>query len=119
MSLAITSRLVSGVVVVDLFGRLCVREVALRDQIYELLEEGHRAFVLNLAEVPYIDSFGLGQLITIWNSIRNKGGQLILLRPTDRVQALFQITRLNSVFHTSGEEVQAVRSASKSLTALV
>jgi anti-sigma B factor antagonist len=119
MSLAITSRLVSGVVVVDLFGRLCFLEVALRDQIYELLEEGHRAFVLNLADVPYIDSFGLGQLVTIWNSIRSEGGQLILLRPTDRVQALFQITRLNSVFHTSGEEVQAVRSASKSLIALV
>jgi anti-sigma B factor antagonist len=115
MSLAITSRLVSGVVIVDLSGRLCFLEVALRDHITELLAEGHRAFVVNLADVPYIDSFGLGQLITIWNSIRSKGGQLILLRPTDRVQVLFHITRLNRVFQTSSEEVQAVRSASNSL----
>jgi anti-sigma B factor antagonist len=116
MPLAITSRLVSGVVVVDLSGRLCFLEVSLRDHIIELLEEGHRAFVLNMADVPYVDSFGLGQLITIWSSIRSKGGQLILLRPTDRVQALFQITRLNSVFHTSGEEVHAVRSVWEGVT---
>jgi|SRR5439155_18074390 len=111
MSLAITSRLVSGVVIMDMSGRLCVLEVALRQQINELLDEGHRDFVLNLADVPYIDSFGLGQLLTIWTSIRSSGGQLILLRPTDHVQKLFQITKLNSVFHISGEEAQAVTSA--------
>src|SRR6266478_4539427 len=86
MSLAITSRIVSGVVVVDVSGKLRFLE------------------------------FGLGQLITIWTSIRNKGGQLILLRPTDHLQKLFHITKLDSVFNTSGEEVQAVRSARKNLT---
>jgi anti-sigma B factor antagonist len=111
MSLAITSRIVSGVVIVDMCGRLCVLEVALREHIDELMEEGHRDFVVNLADVPYIDSFGLGQLLTIRASIRSRGGQLILLRPTDHVQKLFQITKLNSVFHTSGEEAQAVRTA--------
>jgi anti-sigma B factor antagonist len=118
MSLAITSRIVSGVVVVDISGRLRFLEVALPEHINELLEEGHRDFVLNLANVTYIDSFGLGQLITIWTSIRSKGGQLILLRPTDYVQKLFQITKLNSVFLISGEEVEAIRSARRSVPAL-
>jgi len=118
MSLAITSRFVSGVVIVDMCGRLCFLEVALREHINQLLEEGHREFVLNLADVPYIDSFGLGQLITIRASIRSKGGRLILLQPTDHVQKLLQITKLNSVFHTSGEEAQAVRSARTSFAAL-
>src|SRR6266850_1065844 len=115
MSLAITSRIVSGVVIVDLSGRLCFLEVALRKQINELLDEGHRNFVLNLVDVPYIDSFGLGQLITILASIRSKRGHLILLRPTDHVQQLFQITRLDSVFEIAGEETLAVRSARLSL----
>jgi len=111
MPLAITSRISSNVVIVDINGRLSVLDVALREHMNELLEEGHRAFVLNLANVPYIDSFGLGQLITIWSSVRNRGGQLILLRPTDHVQTLFRITKLNTIFQISGEETQAVRSA--------
>ena len=110
MSLAISSRTVSGVVIVTIVGRLSFLDVTLRERVNEWLEEGHRAFVLNLANVPYVDSFGLGQLITIWTSIRNRGGQLILLRPTDHVQALFQITKLNSIFNISAEEDHAVRS---------
>src|ERR1700757_1017242 len=110
MPLVITSRLVSGVVIVDMNGRLCLLDVALREHVNELLEEGHRAFVLNLANVPYVDSFGLGQLVTIWSSVRSRGGQLILLRLTDHVQELFRITKLNTIFHISSEETQAVRS---------
>src|SRR5712691_3331859 len=111
MSLAITSRIVSGVVIVDLSGRLCFLETSLREHVHELLQEGHLEFVLNLANVPYIDSFGLGQLVTIWTSIQNRGGQLVFLRPTDHVQNLFQITRLSSIFQISGEETQAVKNA--------
>jgi anti-sigma B factor antagonist len=117
MSLAITSRIVSDVVIVDVSGRLCVLEVALSQQINELLAEGHCNFVLNLANVPYIDSFGLGQLVTIWTSVRSRGGHLILLRPTDLVQQLLQITKLSSIFEISGEENQAVQSASIRLAA--
>ena len=79
MSLAISSRIVCGVIVVDVAGRLCFLNVALRDRVNEWLQEGRRAFVFNLANVLYADSFGLGQLITVSNSIRSKGGQLILL----------------------------------------
>jgi anti-sigma B factor antagonist len=111
MPLAITSRIVSGVVILDLSGRLCFLEVSLRDRVNELLEEGYREFVLNLADVPYVDSFGLGQLVTIWTSIRGKDGQLAFLRPTDHVQHLFQISKLNTIFHISREERQAVSSA--------
>src|SRR5438477_1744028 len=110
MSLAITSRVLSGVVVVDIVGRLSFLDVTLRERMNEWLEEGRRAFVLNLANVPYVDSFGLGQLVTISTSIRSKGGQLTLLRPTDHVQTLFQITKLNTVFNISAEEAHAVRS---------
>jgi anti-sigma B factor antagonist len=111
MSLTITSRIVSGVVIMDLSGRLCFLEVSLREHVNELLEEGYREFVLNLADVPYIDSFGLGQLVTIWTSIRGNDGQLAFLRPTDHVQHLFQISKLNTIFHILGDEEQAVRSA--------
>jgi anti-sigma B factor antagonist len=107
MSLSVTTRIASGVVTVDVSGRLCFLEVALLHRVKELLEAGHREFVLNLADVPYIDSFGLGQLIAIWTSIRSKSGQMTLLRPTDHVRKLFQITKLDTVFHLSEEEVVA------------
>ena len=115
MSLAITSRVLSGVVVVDIVGRLSFLDVTLRERMNEWLEEGHRAFVLNLANVPYVDSFGLGQLITISASIRSKGGQLVLLHLTDHVRTLFQITKLNTVFSILAEEAHAVRSVEQKL----
>jgi anti-sigma B factor antagonist len=107
MPLSIRTRIASGVVILDMSGRLCFLEVALLAHVNELLEAGHREFVLNLADVPYIDSFGLGQLIAIWTSIRSKSGQMTLLRPTDQVRRLFQITKLDSVFHLSGQELVA------------
>ena len=118
MSLAITSRLNSDVVVVDVSGRLCFLEVALQREINELLEQGHRNFVLNLAAVPYIDSFGLGQFVTIWTSIRSRDGQLVLLRPTDHVRQLLQITKLDSIFHISDEEPQSLGNARPDCAAL-
>jgi anti-sigma B factor antagonist len=105
MPLSIKTTIVSGVVTLDVSGRLCFLEVALRDRVEELLKAGHREFVLNLADVPYIDSFGLGQLIYIWTSIQRESGQMTLLRPTDHVRRLLQITKLDSVFHLSGELV--------------
>jgi anti-sigma B factor antagonist len=104
MPLSIKTRIESGVVFVAVSGKLCFLEVALLNCVNELLASGHREFVLNLAEVPYIDSFGLGQLITIWTSIRSSSGQMTLLRPTDHVLRLFQITKLDSVFHLSAQE---------------
>lgn len=98
MSCRITSRVVSGVAVVDLSGKLRFLEFGLRDEIQKLLAQGHREFVLNLVDVSYIDSFGLGQLITVWTSIKRVGGQMSLHRPTLEVRKLFEITKLNTVF---------------------
>jgi len=117
MSIAIRTRIVSGVVIVDVTGRLRFLEVTLRERINALLEENHRDFVLNLADVPYIDSFGLGQLIAIWTSIQFRGGSLVLLRPTSHVRKLLQVTNLDSVFHISDVETQAILSAQNHVAA--
>src|SRR5437016_2626771 len=118
MSLAITSKFDSGIVVVDISGRLCFSEVALQRDINELLQQGHRNFVLNLADVPYIDSFGLGQLVTIWTSIRSREGRLVLLRPTDHVRQLLHITKLDTIFHISEQEPELLTSACTNSAAL-
>jgi anti-sigma B factor antagonist len=73
-------------------------EMGLREQITALLNQGHREFVLNMAELDYIDSFGLGQLVSIWTSIRNKNGHMKLARPGERVRKLLEITKLDTVF---------------------
>jgi anti-sigma B factor antagonist len=111
MRATVTSRILSGVVIVDVSGRLCFLETSLIKHVNELLNEGHLEFVLNLADVPYVDSFGLGQLITIRTSILDKGGRLVLLRPSDHVQQLLRLSKLTTVFDILGEETQAVRSA--------
>ncbi|HSU89073.1 MAG TPA: STAS domain-containing protein, partial [Terriglobia bacterium] len=67
----------------------------------------------NLAGVDYIDSSGLGQLVSIWTSIRNKNGHLTLLNPSTRVERLFEITRLHTVFEIFAEEPAAVEKARK------
>ena len=114
-SINVTSRMQSGVVIVDVSGRLCFLETSLSEHVNELLDEGHLEFVVNLADVPYMDSFGLGQLISIRASIQGKGGRLVLLRPTDHVQQLLRISKLDTVFRISGEEAQAVRSVHTSI----
>jgi anti-anti-sigma factor len=94
----ITSTIVAGEVIMDLAGRFCFLELRLRDQIRKLLEEGNRHFLLDLSNLTYLDSFGLGQLVAIQNSIQEAGGSLKLLRPPGHVQKLLQITRLDTIF---------------------
>jgi anti-sigma B factor antagonist len=117
MPLAITSRIVSGVVIMDLSGRLCFLEVGLQNHISARLEAGHREFVVNLADVPYIDSFGLGQLLAILTSIRSRNGELVLLRLTAQARKLFQITKLDTIFHTAEDETHALSTARFSVRA--
>jgi anti-sigma B factor antagonist len=113
MPLTIKQRNSSDVVILDLSGRLWILDLPLRDLMNKLLSENKRHVVLNLAALDYIDSSGLGQLISIWTSIRNKKGHMTLLSPTKRVQRLFEITRLNSVFEILDSENEAVQQASK------
>ena len=113
MPLTIRQRKISEVAVLDLAGRLWILDLPLRDRMNTLINEGSRNFVLNLAGVEYIDSSGLGQLITIWTSIRNRGGQMTVLGPTKRVQRLFDITRLDTVFRIFDTEKEAIELAGK------
>ena len=113
MPLVIKQRILSDVVIVDLTGRLWILDLPLRDLMNSLLSDGKRRFVLNLAAVDYIDSSGLGQLISIWSSIRNKNGHMTLLNPSKRVQRLFEITRLDTVFDIFEQEPEAVEKVLK------
>jgi anti-sigma B factor antagonist len=115
MPLTIKQRSASEVIILDLAGRLWILDLPLRDLMNGLLGENKRHFVLNLAGVDYIDSSGLGQLISIWTSIRNKAGHMTVLNPTKRVQRLLDITRLDTVFEifqTESDAVQKARTAS-------
>ena len=113
MALTIKQRTVSDVAVLDLTGRLWILDLPLRDLMNNLLGDGQQHFVLNLAGVDYIDSSGLGQLVSIWTSIRNKKGHLTLLNPSKRVERLFEISRLHTVFEIFAEEPAAVEKARK------
>jgi anti-sigma B factor antagonist len=103
----------SEVIILDLSGRLWILDLPLRDLMNGLLADNKRNFVLNLTAVDYIDSSGLGQLISIWTSIRSKGGHLTVLNPTKRVQRLLEITRLDTVFEISADENDAIQRAGK------
>jgi anti-sigma B factor antagonist len=113
MALIIKQRNVSDIIVLDLAGRLWVLDLPLRDLVNGILIGGQQNFVLNLAGVDYIDSSGLGQLISIWTSIRSRGGDMTILNPSKRVQQLFAITRLNAVFEICDREPDAVQKARK------
>jgi anti-anti-sigma factor len=104
MELKITTRVVSPTVVLDLSGRLCLLDRSLHEKINSLLAEGLRDFTLDLADVFYIDSFGLGELVAIWTSIHNRSGRVRLLRPNERIRKLLHITKLDSVFEIHMKE---------------
>ena len=98
MELKITTRIVTPTVVLDLSGRLCLPDRSLQERINSLLAEGLRDFTLDLADVSYIDSLGLGQLVAIRTSIQNRSGRVRLLRPNERVRKLLHITKLDTIF---------------------
>jgi len=115
--LDITSRMVDGVVIVDLVGELSRRGPTIYNAVKELLKQGRSSFVLNISGVSYVDSSGLGQLISIWTSVGNIGGQLILLRPASQVRAQLQMTKLDTVFIILQDEEEAVRRIQKVVSA--
>src|SRR5262249_20138013 len=117
MFLSVTSRMVDSVMVVDLVGELSRRVPSINNTVKELLQEGRSSLVLNLSGVRYVDSSGLGQLITIWTSLGIRGGQLVLLRPSPQVHAQLQMTKLDTVFIISQDEEEAVRRIQKVVSA--
>lgn len=112
MSVRLNTRQVGDVVVVDVSGRITLGEGSstLREGIRELLAKGHRKILLNLADVSYIDSSGIGELVSAYTSVTNAGGQLKLVNLTKRVNDLLQITKLYTIFDIYDNELTAVRS---------
>jgi len=112
MSLVLKARRLDDVVIFDLSGRITIGEgtLILRDQLNRRLDAGDRKFLLNLADIDYIDSSGLGELVTSFTAVRNYQGQLKLLNLTRRVQDLLQITKLLTVFEITDDEASAVKS---------
>jgi anti-sigma B factor antagonist len=110
MNLSIEIRQIGSVVVMELAGRVSVLEPNLRRQASELIECGERHFVINLANVSYLDNSGLGQLCWIYTAVRNRGGDMKLLRPTSRIKKLLNITKLDTVFQSFECESAAIAS---------
>jgi anti-sigma B factor antagonist len=107
MALITNARVANDTVVLDLKGRLWVLDLHLRDEVQALLQQGCPFFVLNIAEVDYIDSSGLGQLISIWASVRKFGGNVVLLRPMSKVRRLLVTTSLQTIFDVYEDEERA------------
>jgi anti-sigma B factor antagonist len=112
MSMTIKARRIDDIVILDFGGRITIGEgtLILRNEIQKLLDAGNSKFLLNLADVDYIDSSGLGELVTSFTTVRNKNGQLKLLNLTRRVRDLLQITKLLTVFDTFDNETEALKS---------
>ncbi len=110
MTMKASSRKVDGVTIVDLSGRITLGEgsVVLRDTVKEISSQGNKKILLNLGDVTYIDSSGIGELVSAYTSVRNAGGELKLLNLTKKVHDLLQITKLYTVFDISDDEASAI-----------
>jgi anti-sigma B factor antagonist len=112
VALAIASREVDSVTVLDLSGRITLGEgsVQLRDAIRDLIGKGQRRILLDLGDVNYIDSSGLGELVSAYTSARNQGATVKLLKLTKKVHDLLQLTKLYTVFDIYDDEASAIAS---------
>lgn len=110
----ITERTVGDVTILDISGKMTLDGgvEALRQAIVQLLEGGRQKLVLNLEDVPYIDSAGLGEVVRTYTTVSKQGGSLKLLNLTRRIEDLLSITKLLTVFDTFDAEADAVRSFS-------
>jgi len=109
--LKLKTRTVDGVTIVDCEGRIVFGDESsdLRDKVRKLIEQNNR-ILLNLADVSYIDSGGLGTLVALYTTARNAGGAIKLVNLTQRVDDLLQVTKLLTVFEVFDNEIEAVAS---------
>jgi len=119
MNMTTSIRELGGVTIVDISGRIQLGEesAALRDLVSDLLSKGHKKILFNLGDVTYIDSAGLGHLVSAFTSVRKQGGELKLLNLTNKVHDVMQITRLYTVFDIMDDEAVAVKSFDQSAAA--
>jgi anti-sigma B factor antagonist len=110
----IDERAVGDVVVLDVKGKITLGEgdELLKDKVNSLVNQGHKKILVNLADVPYIDSAGLGEIVRTYTTVSRQGGSLKLVNLTKRIQDLLAITKLLTVFETFDSESDAVRSFS-------
>ncbi len=115
MSMKVSTRQVDGITILDLSGRITLGEgsVQLRDAVRELLSKGSKNLLLNLGEVNYIDSSGIGELVSAFTTVRNQGGEMKLLNLTKKVHDLLQITKLYTVFDIKDDEAVAISAFQK------
>jgi len=108
----IEERAVGDVVVLDLKGRVTLGDgdELLKDKVNSLVNRGFKKIVLNLAEVPYVDSAGLGEIVRTYTTVSRQGGSLKLLNLTKRISDLLAITKLLTVFETFDTESDAIKS---------
>ena len=115
MTMKVSNRQVDGVTIVDMSGRITLGEgsVVLRDTIRDLIGKGQKKILLNLGDVTYIDSSGIGELVSAFTAVRREGGELKLLNLTKKVHDLLQITKLYTVFDIKDDEAAAVKAFAK------
>jgi anti-sigma B factor antagonist len=113
--LTIKDREVGDVTILDLSGKITIGEgsVQLREAVRRLLDDGKRKILLNLGEVAYVDSSGIGELVSSYTTTNNQGGHLKLLNLTKKIQDLLMITKLLTVFETFEKESEALASFNK------
>jgi anti-sigma B factor antagonist len=103
---------VDGVTVLDLSGKIVLGEgsVTIRDAVRDVLAKGSNKILLGLADINYIDSSGIGELVSALTAVKNAGGSLKLLQLTKKVKDLLQITKLYTVFDIYDDEAEAIAS---------
>jgi anti-sigma B factor antagonist len=112
MSVKLTTRQVGDVTIIDVSGRITLGDgsSAIRDEMLDLTTSGVRKVLLNLGDVSYIDSSGIGELVSGLTSVAKAGGVMKLLNPTKRVKDLLRMTNLNTIFDVYEDEAHALRS---------
>jgi anti-sigma B factor antagonist len=115
VSIDFSTRQSEGITIVDLRGRITLGEgsVTVRDTVHDLLSKGQKRILLNLGGVNYIDSSGIGELVSAFTAAKKQGGELKLLNLTKKVHDLLQITKLYTVFDVKEDEALAVNSFSE------
>jgi anti-sigma B factor antagonist len=110
-----SERTIGDVVIVDVAGKITLGDggdTALKDKMRSLVQQGHRKLLLNLGNVNYVDSAGLGEIVQSYATVNKNGGSLKLLHVTKRIKDLLSITKLLTVFETYDSEAEAVTSFS-------
>ena len=121
MACTMTVRQQGDVTVVDLGGRITMGDSwgMLRDAVKRLIAEGRLQILLNMKDVSYIDSAGLGELVGSYATMTNQGGRMKLVHAENKVRDVLLVTRLYSVFESFNDETEALQSFEKSVTGAV